>query len=104
MSQRPGVCSNCPVSSLQTHGFAARCRFHGLIWTLRGPPGITKHIMQQALVLRLWQNGLSVKGNRESIRDQALAAAAVLVNMCECIESFQCLQLAQVLVQELLRL
>jgi hypothetical protein len=31
-------------------------------------PGIIKHIMQQTLVLRLWQNGLSVKGNRGCIR------------------------------------
>lgn len=60
--------------------------------------------MQQALVLRLWQNGLSVKGNRECIRDSALAAPAVPVNMCECIGSFQFFQLAQVLVQELSRL
>ena len=68
VSQLPLVCTNSPMSSPQTQGFAARCRFHGLIWTLRVPPGIIKHIMQQALVLRLWQNGLSVKGNRECAR------------------------------------
>ncbi|DBA70641.1 TPA: hypothetical protein ACH3X2_012024 [Trebouxia sp. C0005] len=36
-------------------------------------------IMQQALVLRLWQNGLSAKGNKEGVRHRAFAATAVPV-------------------------
>jgi len=99
----------CLISPQWTIRFSACCRFHGLIWTLRVPPGIIKHIMQQALVLRLWQNGLSVKGNKEGVRNQAFAATAVPVNVCQCITRgffarFQPFQLAWVLTQKLLGL